>query len=157
MKVITIVISLACISHGALGDDLATPSPTPVYPNYIGRPGSVRRLERIDRQRALQAESEARAQARAQAKASRRSTAATKAQAREAARARTQTQRQVAAQNRIEARNETPRSNSDLMTRMGFSGQEIAAQKAREQSAKSGSEETFSATSQAEHQGKIGR
>lgn len=152
MKVIAIVISLACFSHGALADDLATPSPTPVYLNYLGRPGSVRRLEQIDRRRAVQAESESRAQARAQAKANLRSTAATQAQSREAAHTREQAQRQVAAENRIEARNETPHANSDLMTRMGFSEQEIAAQKAREQSAKPGAKETASAPSQAQHQ-----
>ena len=129
MKVIAIVISLACLGHGALAEDLATPSPTPVYLNHLGRPGSVRRLEQIDRRRAIQAESES----RAQAKASRRSTAAVQAQAREATRAREQAQRQLAVQNRIEARKETPRPNSELMTRMGFSEQEIAAQKAREE------------------------
>ena len=152
MKIITIVISLACLGQAALADDQATPTPTPVYLNHLARPGSLRRLEQIDRRRALQAESESKAQARAQAKVSRRSAAAVKAQAREAARAREQAQRQVAAQNRIEVRNETPHPNSDLMTRMGFSEQEIAAQKAREQSAKPGVKETASAPSPAEHQ-----
>ena len=149
MKIITIVISLACFSHGALADDLATPSPTPVYLNHLGRPGSLRRHEQIDRRRAVQAESDSKAQARAQAKANRRSTATAQAQAREAARAREQAQRQVAAQNRIEARNEIRHPNSDLMTRMGFSEQEIAAQKARERSANPGAKETTDTKSQA--------
>lgn len=152
MKVIAIIISLVCISHGALADDLASPSPTPVYPTYIGRHGSVRRLEQVDRRRAIEAESKSRAQARAQERANRRSTAAAQAQAREAGRAREQAQRQVAAQNRIEARNETPRPNSELMTRMGFSKQEISAQKACEESAKAGSKETPGATSSEEQQ-----
>src|SRR5437879_5722167 len=117
MKVIAIVISLACLSHGALADEEATPSPTPVYLNHLARPGSLRRVEQIDRRRALQAESESSAQARAQEKANRRSTATAQAQSRAAARAREQAQRQVAAQNRIEVTNETPHPTSDLMSR----------------------------------------
>ena len=154
MKIITTVISLACFSHGALADDQVTPSPTPapVYPHHLARPGSLRRAEQINRQRALQAESEANAQARAQAKANRQSTATAQAQARETARAREQAQRQVAAQNRREARNETPHSTSDLMSRIGFNEQEIAAQKAREHSATPGAKEATDATSQAGRQ-----
>jgi hypothetical protein len=67
-------------------------------------------------------------------------------------RARAQAQRQVAAEARIETRNQIPRANSDLMSRMGFSEEEIAAQKAREQSAKSGAKETTGATSQTQRQ-----
>ncbi len=92
MKIIAIIISLACFSHGALADDLATPSPTPVYLNHLGRPGSLRRLEQVDRRRAVQAEFHSRAQARAQEKANRRTTATAQAQAREATRAREQAQ-----------------------------------------------------------------
>jgi hypothetical protein len=152
MKIITIVISLVCFGHGALADDQATPSPTPIYLNHLARPGSLRREEQIVRSRALQAEAESNAQARAQAKADRRSTATAQAQARESARVREQAQRQVAAQNRSEARNETPHPTSDLMSRIGFSEQEIAAQKAREHSANPGAKETTDATSQAGRQ-----
>jgi len=152
MKITTIVISLACFSHGALADDQATPSPTPVYLNRLARPGSLRRQEQINRSRALQAGAESNAQARVQAKANRRSTATTQAQAREAARAREQAERQVAAQNRVEARKEIPHPTSDLMSRMGFSEQEIAAQKARERSANPGAKEKTDTTSQAGHQ-----
>ena len=152
MEIITIVISLACLSHGALADDQATPSPTPVYLNRLARPGSLRRHEQINRSRALQTAAESNAQARAEAKANRQSTATAQAQAREAARAREQAQRQVAAQNRFEARNETPHPTSDVMRRMGFSEQEIAAQKAREHSANSGAKQTTATTSQSGHQ-----
>lgn len=88
MTIITIVISLACFSHGVLADDEATPSPTPVYLNRLARPASLRRQEQINRSRALQAVAESNAKARAQAQANRRSTATAQAQAREAARAR---------------------------------------------------------------------
>ena len=152
MKVIAIVISLACFSHGALADDLATPSPTPVYLNHLGRPGSLRRLEQVDRRRAVQAEFDSTAQARAHEKANRRTTAAARAQSRAAARAREQAQRQVAAEAHTEAANATPHATSDLMSRMGFSEQEITAQKAHEQSAKPGAEETMDTTPQAGHQ-----
>src|SRR6266850_5931475 len=87
MKIITIVISLAYFSHGALAEDQATPSPTPVYLKRLARPGSLRRQEQINRNRALQAVAESNAQARVQAKAKRRSTATAQAQARDAARA----------------------------------------------------------------------
>jgi hypothetical protein len=151
MKVITIVISLACFCQGAQADDQATPSPTPVYLNRLARPGSIRREEQINRSRRVRAVSELNAEARAQAKADRRSAATAQAQAREAARVREQAQREVAAQNRSEARNETPRPTSDLMSRMGFSEQEIAAQKTREHSETPGAKETSDATLQAGH------
>ena len=152
MKVIAILISLACFSQRALADDQSTPSPTPVYLNHLARPGSVRRMEQLDRERALQAETDSNAQRKAQAKANRHSTSATQKQSRAAARTREQAQRQVDAEARSEARNETPHATSDLMSRMGFSEQEIAAQKAREQPAKPGAKETTDATSQAGHQ-----
>lgn len=152
MKIIAIIVSLACFSHGAVADEQATPTPTPAYLNHLARPGSVRRMEQIDRQRALQAESESNAQTRAQAKANRRSTASAQKQSRAAARTREQAQRQVDAEARSEARNETPHPTSDLMSRMGFSEQEIAAQKAREQPVKPGAKKTPDATSRAGHQ-----
>ena len=111
MKLIAIVILLACFSHGVVADDQATPSPTPVYLNHLARPGSLRRVEQIDRQRALQAQAESNAQARAQAKANRRSTAATEAQSKAATRAREQAQRKVDAEARLEAARKTPQRN----------------------------------------------
>ncbi len=152
MKIITIVISLVCFSHGVLADDQATPSPTPVYLHRLARPGSPRRHEQINRSRALQAAAESNTKARAQAQANRQSTATAQAQAREAARVREQAQRQVAVQNRIQTRNEIPHPTSALMSRMGFSEQEIAAQKAREHSANPGAKETTDTTSRAGHQ-----
>ena len=152
MKVIAMVILLACFSHGVLAADEATPSPTPVYLHHLARPGSPRRVEQIDRRRALQAGSESSAQARAQAKADRRSTAATQAQSKAATRAREQAQRHVDAEARSEAAKKTPHATSDMMKRMGFSEQEIAAQKAGEESAKPGAKETTDATSQAVRQ-----
>jgi hypothetical protein len=152
MKIIAIVISLACFSHGVLADDQATPSPTPVYLKRLARPGSLRRQEQINRSHALQTAAESDAQARAQAKANRLSTSTAQAQARETARAREKAQRQVEAQNRSQARNEIPHSTSDLMSRMGFSEQEISAQKAREHPANPGAKETTDATSQAGRQ-----
>ncbi|MEO5719442.1 MAG: hypothetical protein ABIR29_12855 [Chthoniobacterales bacterium] len=141
MKLIAIVVALACISQGAFAEDQATPSPTPVYRDHLARPGSLRRVEQANRRRDLRAGADAKGQTRAQAKANRQSTATTQAQARQAARAREQAQRQVAAENRVESRNATPHLTSDLMTRMGFSEQQIAAQKAREQPTKSGTTE----------------
>jgi hypothetical protein len=137
-------ISLVCVSNGVLADDLATPSPTPAYFKPLP-PGPLRRAEWIDRRRAIGEGSELHAEAaqsRAQAKANRRSTAAEReAEAKAAARSRAQAQRQVAAERRHEAAKETPHTNSDLMSRMGFSDEEIAAQKAREQSGKLGAKE----------------
>jgi hypothetical protein len=152
MKITIIVISLACCSHGALADDQATPSPTPVYLNRPAHPGSLRRHEQINRSRELQAAADSNAQTRAQAKANRQTTATAQAQARETARAREQAQREVAAQNRVEARNQIPHPTSDVMSRMGFSEQEIAAQKAREHPANPGAKETTATTSQAARQ-----
>lgn len=152
MKAIAIIIFLACFSHGVIADDQATPSPTPVYLNHFAHPGSVRRVRQIDRQRALQAKAETNAEARAQAKADRHSTAATESQSKAATRAREQAQRKVDAEARLEAARKTPQPTSDLMKRMGFSEQETAAQKAREDSAKPGAKETTDAASQAERQ-----
>jgi flagellar biosynthesis GTPase FlhF len=140
MKVIVTVSLLACLSHGVLADDQATPTPTPtpVYMRHPGRPGSVRRMQQLERQRERETEYQSRASARAQNKANRRATAAAEAQARAADRAREQAQRQVDAERKLEKAKETPRATSDLMKRMGFSDQEIASQKALEESAKTG-------------------
>jgi len=151
MKILVIVISLACFSPGLLAAEEPSPSPTPISRRYAPRSGPVRRLNYFERKH----ESEARAgaaQAKAQAKANHSSAASAQAQAKAADRARAQAQRQVAAEARIETRNQTPQANSDLMSRMGFSEAEIAAEKAREQSAKSGAKETTGATSQAKRQ-----
>jgi len=142
MKVIAIVISLACFCRGALADDQATPSPTPVYLYRLARPGTLRHQEEIERRRELEA----------QAKADRRSAVAAQAEARAAARVREQAQRKVEAEERAQAANATPHATSDLMSRMGFSAQEIAAQKAREQSLKPEAKETTDVTSQAGRQ-----
>jgi len=142
MKVIAIVISLACFCRGALADDQATPSPTPVYLYRLARPGKLRHQEEIERRRELEA----------QAKADRRSAVAAQAEARAAARVREQAQRKVEAEERAQAANATPHATSDLMSRMGFSAQEIAAQKAREQSLKPEAKETTDVTSQAGRQ-----
>lgn len=136
MKLIAIVISLACLSQGAFAEEEATPSPTPVIRHHLARPGSVRRMEQVSRQRALAPESQSRAETREQKKASRRSTAAVRAQERQAALSREKAEREVAAQNRAQASKATTQPTSDLMTRMRFSEEEIAAQKAREQSTK---------------------
>ena len=147
MKVIAIVISLACFCHGALADDQATPSPTPVYLYRAARPGTLRHQEEIERRRELEA----------QAKAGRRSAVAAQAEARAAARVREQAQRKVEAEERAEAANAIPHATSDLMSRMGFSAQEIAAQKAREQSLKPEAKETTDVTSQAGRQSEQSR
>ena len=151
MKITVIVISLACFSAGFLAAEEPSPSPTPIFRHYAPRAGPERRLNYIERRH----ESEARAgasQAKAQAQANRRSAAAAQAQVNAADRARAQAQRQVAAEARIETRSQVTRANSDLMSRMGFSEEEIAAQKAHEQSAKSGAKEAIGATSQAQRQ-----
>ena len=151
MKITVIVISLACFGLGLLPAEEPSPSPTPIFRHHAPRSGPVRRMNYIERRH----ESEARAgaaQAKAQAQANRSSAAAAEAQAKAAERTRAQAQRQVAAEARIETRKQIPRANSDLMSRMGFSEEEIAAQKAREQSAKSGAKETTDAKSQAERQ-----
>ena len=151
MKITVIVISLACFSLGLLAAEESSPSPTPIFRHHAPRPGPVRRLNYVERRH----ESEVRAgapQAKAQTQANRRSAAAAEAQAKAADRARTQAKRKVAAEARIETRNQIPRANSDLMSRMGFSEEEIAAQKAREQSAKSGAKGTTDTTSQVQRQ-----
>ena len=142
MKAVAIVILLACFYRGALADDQATPSPTPVYLYRLARPGTLRHQEEIERKRVLEA----------QAKADRRSAVAAQAEARAAARVREQAQRKVEAEERAQAANATPHATSDLMSRMGFSAQEIAAQKAREQSLKPEAKETTDVTSQAGRQ-----
>src|SRR6476659_3332599 len=147
MKVIAIVISLACFCRGALADDQATPSPTPVYQYRLARQGTLRRQEEIQRKRVLEA----------QAKADRRSAVDAQAEARTAARVREQAQRQVEAEERALAANATPHATSDLMSRMGFSAPEIAAQKAREQSLKAEAKKTTDVTSQAGRQSEQSR
>ncbi len=137
-------ILLVGVSQGVLADDLATPSPTPAYYKPLP-PGPLRRAEWVDRRRAIAEGSQSHAdaaQARAQAKANRHSTAAEReAEAKAAAHARAQAQHQLAAETRHETAKEIPHTNSDLMSRMGFSEEEIAAQKAREQSGKLGAKE----------------
>ena len=139
MKLIAI-ISLLCLSHSVLADDQAspTPTPTPAYLHHLARSGSPRRWEQINRQRELDAESQSLAQKRADAaaaKANRRSAISAQAQAREAARERERAQRQLDAAARLQSARATPHPTSDLMKRMGFSEQEVAAQKAREEEA----------------------
>ena len=148
MKITTIVISLACLSQAALADDLSTPtpSPTPAYINPLGRRGDVRRAERIARQNDQQSAAKSKAQERAKKKTDRAAVQTTQAQARQAARAREQAQREVAAQNRRETRSEKPHVTSDLMRRMGFSEEQIAEQKAKEQSEKAAPRETTTPT-----------
>ena len=147
MKVIAIVISLACFCRGALADEEATPSPTPVYLYHLARPGTLRRQEEIERRREVEA----------QAKADRRSAVDAQAEARTAARVREQAQRQVEAEERALAANATPHATSDLMSRMGFSAPEITAQKAREQSPKPEAKKTTDVTSQAGRQSEQSR
>ena len=72
-------------------------------------------------------------------------------------RVREQAQRKVEAEERAQAANATPHATSDLMSRMGFSAQEIAAQKAREQSLKPEAKETTDVTSQAGRQSEQSR
>jgi hypothetical protein len=151
MKITVIVISLACFSPGLLAAEEPSPSPTPIFRHHAPRPGPARRLNYIERRH----ESEARAgaaQAKAQAQANHSSAAAAQAQRKAADRARAQAQRQVATEARIETRNQIPRANSDLMSRMGFSEEEIAAEKAREQSTKSGAKGTTDTASQVQRQ-----
>lgn len=129
MKSLPIILLLVGLTHAALAIDEATPSPTPVYAPRYGRPAPLRREARIERRNALQSESRTNARTKA---ADRRTNAKAKSQAKEAARAREQAQRQVAAESRRESATAQPRPTSDLMQRMGFSQEEIAAQKARE-------------------------
>ena len=147
MKITAILLLLGCLSPGVLAEDLATPSPTPVYTHPLARRGALRRAQQIDRRRAREAATEEHAQARAKAKTNHRSGATALTQASEAARTREQAEREVAAQNRIEAARATPHATSDVMSRMGFSEKEIAAQKAREQSAQIRAKDSSSANS----------
>jgi hypothetical protein len=146
MKIIAIASLLACLSPGAWADDLATPSPTPIYPYHLARPGSLRRVEQLDHQRALQTEADTRAQARQQAKANRAASATAEAQARLAVRTKEKAQQHVDAEARRESAKATPKSTSELMKEMGFSDEEVAAQKAREDSAKPGAKQTINLT-----------
>src|SRR5690349_8194260 len=88
MRVLATVSLLITLSQAALADDLTTPtpSPTPAYLRHFARPGSVRRLEQLDRRRALEAESQSRAATRAQTKANRFASAKAEADAKAAAR-----------------------------------------------------------------------
>ena len=140
MKVMATVSLLISLSQGALADDLSTPTPSPTsaYPRHFVRPGSVRRMEQLDRRRALQTDSQSRAAIRAQTKADRLASARAEADAKAAARDRERAQRKVDAESRLETAKATPRATSDLMKRMGFSEQDIAAQKALEEPAKPG-------------------
>src|SRR6267378_314188 len=85
MKVIAIVISLACFCRGALADDQTTPSPTPAYLYRLARPGTLRRQEEIERRRVLEAQAKA---DRRSAVADQRSAVADQAEAKAAARVR---------------------------------------------------------------------
>ncbi len=151
MKITAIAISLACLSPVLLAAEEPSPSPTPILRSYAPRSGQLRRLNYFERKHESEARGEA-AQAKAQARSDRTSAATTQAQAKAADRARNQAQRQVAAEARSETRKEMPRANSDLMSRMGFSEEEIAAQKAREQPVEPAAKETTDATSHAGHQ-----
>lgn len=136
MKLMGTVILLACLSHGVLADDTPTPTPTPLHPRHAARQGSPRRMEQLYRHRTLDAQSQSHATARAQAKANRLSTASGQSQAKAATNAREQAQHQVDAEARRESARAIPQATPDLMRRMGFSEQEIAAQKALEDSVK---------------------
>jgi hypothetical protein len=157
MKLMSITISLLCLGHSLRADDQVTPTPTPAYLNHPAHPGSLRRHEQLERRRVLQAETESNTHARTQAKADQRSAAAAQAQTRAADRARAQAQRKVDAEARAEAAKAAPHPTSDLMSRMGFSEQEIAAQKAREEvsqeNRKAGSSARGASPSSAEQKG----
>jgi len=129
LKVIyfTLFGSLLCCAPGALADDLSTPTPTPAYLKPLP-PGPLRRAEWVDRRHAVQAEAQSNAQARAQA------------------------QRQLAAEARHQSAKEIPHTNSDVMARMGFSEEEVAEQKAREQSGQLGKKEMRNGIVGADHQ-----
>jgi hypothetical protein len=136
MRLLILLLALASLSPTVtLAQELATPTPTPT-PAFLGWPGrhGPAWQERVVRRSERRIAADNQAEARAQQKATRLAAAKSQAEVREAARARADAQRQVAAENRREARAEKPQLTSDLMRRMGFSEQEIAAQKAREQS-----------------------
>jgi len=103
---------------------------------HLARPGSVRRMEEVDRRRALEDQSQSRAARRAQTKADRLATSRAETDAKSAARERERAQRQVETEARVESAKATPRAPSELMKRMGFSEEEIAAQKRLEEPAK---------------------
>ena len=147
----SLLVSFSCCTHRALADDFATPTPTPGYLKPLPA-GSLRRAERIDRRRAVQSEAQSNAHARAQAKANRSTAAALKTKTREADHAREQAERAVAAEARRETARETPHTNSDLMARMGFTENEVAVQKAREQSGQLGKKEMRNGIIGANHQ-----
>ncbi len=146
MKVIAIAVLIAGLSPSAWADDLATPSPTPIYPYHLARPGSLRRAEQLNHERVLQSEADTRAQTRQQVKANRNTTATAEAQARLAARTKEKAQQHVDAEARRESAKATPKATSDLMKQMGFGDEEVAAQKAREDSAKPGAKQTINTT-----------
>lgn len=150
MKLTAVVILFTCLSCAVRADDQATPTPTPIYLHHLAPPGTVRRMEQLDRQHALEAETQTRAEARQQARTNRRLTAVAEAQAQAAAQAKERAQQQVDQEARRESAKATPKSNSDLMKQMGFSDQEVAAQKAREESARGGTK-TPDTTLQTEH------
>jgi hypothetical protein len=149
MNVVAAIGLMAFLSHSLLADDMATPTPTPVYSRHPARPASVRRMEQLERRRALDTEVQANGTARAQAKAQHLATAKAQADARATTRERERAQRKVDAEARSEAAKETPRATSDLMKRMGFSEQDISAQKALEDSTKPGATVAPSSTNTA--------
>ena len=102
-------------------------------------------MEQINRQRALQAQIDTRAKAR-QAKANRLATATNQAQARNATRRHDRAQRQVETEARRESAKATPKATSELMKQMGFSDEEVAAQKAKEEPAKPAANQTTTIT-----------
>lgn len=132
MKTIAFALTFAFLAHLAAGDDLenASPTPTPYQPYRLPRPADLRREQQIERNRELKAAAQTNAQARAEAKAERRSL---QAESREASKERDRAQKEVAAESRRESAQGAHRSNSDLMARMGFSPEEVAAEKAHEQ------------------------
>lgn len=133
-KYLSLLVLLACGICSARADDLATPTPTPTpaYRNPLARRGELRRAEQGDRRRTAQEASQAKAAMRAQNQSRRRSSVAAATGARVAARDREQARRQVAAEARSETAHAPTHPTSDLMARMGFSAQDIAAQKTRE-------------------------
>ncbi|MGI8890944.1 MAG: hypothetical protein ACR2G0_09220 [Chthoniobacterales bacterium] len=138
MKVCTLVILLATFSQAALADDLGT-TPTPTASPtaaILARPGRViGAIRHEERREARQDAVETKVQVQKQQRVERVAAATARAQARQAARAHDKADREVAAQNPSQTQKEKPQLNSELMTRMGFSEQQIAEQKAREQAA----------------------
>ncbi|MEO5753175.1 MAG: hypothetical protein ABIR38_00520 [Chthoniobacterales bacterium] len=147
MKIAIITVSLVCLSQAVLADDLASPTPTATPAIFLGRHGRVTAARREERRDERRSAVQAKAESRVKERADRVAKATAQAQARQAAREREQAQRVVAAQNRSQVRDEKPHLTSDLMTRMGFSEQQIATQKAREQSTSSESKESTEAKS----------